>query len=96
MKKIRVAVVLLTGLFSLMSSALAADPPKVLILLADGFNRGEHYQSYMPLKALGYQAVWAFPRKTAGAYSGDPVVETDERLLSVESAAVLQQALAAK
>ena len=32
-----------------------AEQQRVLFLLAKGFNAGEFYQSYMPLKALGYQ-----------------------------------------
>ena len=42
--------------------------------------------------ACSDQAVWSFPKKTAGAYTKSDVAETDERLISVKSARVLKDA----
>lgn len=44
-------------------SAMAASSPRVLILLDKGFNNGEFYQSWLPLKALGYQVDIAAPER---------------------------------
>ena len=49
--------------WALCASLAAAEQPKVLILLAEGYNHTEHFQSCYPLKALGYQVDIASPAK---------------------------------
>ena len=43
------------GFVAAADAAGKETPPRVLFLLAQGFNAGEFYSSYLPLHALGYQ-----------------------------------------
>jgi protease I len=48
-----------------------ADPPRVLVLLAQGFNKGEFFQSVLPLRAAGYAV------DIAAAQAGPVIISND-------------------
>lgn len=63
----------------MLASAVGADAPRLLFLLADGFNRGEFYQSYLPLKALGYDIDVASMEAGTVYLRSDGTVDTQGR-----------------
>lgn len=52
MKRVKPLIIIL---IAVAAHAMAEEAPRFLLLLADGFNRGEYFQSYLPLLALGYE-----------------------------------------